>query len=143
MTLADGAHVRGSPLALTIAPGTVEPARCVASGPGLHHAVAGGVAEFRVRLRDGCDNPVDSACDPLSGAPLPLRLALTPKQLQTSSDVFVDGGEYAVTYSMPISGKYQLAVLLGQDRRHIQGSPFTVVVSQAPAGAQPEAAASG
>ena len=73
----------------------------------------------------------------------PLRLALTPKQPQTSSDVVVDGGEYAVTYSMPISGKYQLAVLLGQDRRHIQGSPFTVVVSQAPAGAQPEAAASG
>ena len=40
VTLADGGHVSGSPLALTIAPGTIEPDRCVAVGEGLRHAEA-------------------------------------------------------------------------------------------------------
>ena len=31
-------------------------------------------------------------------------------------------------YTVPISGRYQLAVLLGHERRNIQGSPFTVIV---------------
>ena len=39
VTLADGSHVSGSPLALTIAPGSIAPARCVAVGEGLRHAV--------------------------------------------------------------------------------------------------------
>ena len=46
----------------------------------------------------------------------------------------VGGGEFVLRYTVPISGRYQLAVLLGHERRHIQGSPFTVVVGNATAG---------
>ena len=40
VTLADGGHLSGSPLALTVAPGTIAPERCVAVGEGLRHAEA-------------------------------------------------------------------------------------------------------
>ena len=40
VTLADGGHVSGSPLALTVVPGTIEPEQCVAEGEGLRHAEA-------------------------------------------------------------------------------------------------------
>jgi len=138
VTLADGSHVSGSPLALTIAPGSIAPARCVAVGEGLRHAEVMRPTEFRVRMRDIGDNAVLSVVDPTSptNAPLPLRLQLTPGGLPQQSAVVVDAGsgEFIVRYLVPISGRYQLRVLLGHERQNIQGSPFTIIVDHATAG---------
>ena len=41
-------------------------------------------------------------------------------------------GSYTLSYRVPISGKYALAMLIGGDRAHIAGSPFTVHVEQLP-----------
>ena len=94
--------------------------------------------EFRVRMRDIGDNAVLSVVDPTSptNAPLPLRLQLTPGGLPQQSAVVVDAGsgEFIVRYLVPISGRYQLRVLLGHERQNIQGSPFTIIVDHATAG---------
>ena len=109
--------MRGSPLPLMIAPGTVEPARCVASGAGRHHARAGEPATFSVQLRDGCDNPVRSV------AGHALKLTLTPRRpAQLVSAEPGAEGEFVVSYTVPISGRFQLAVTLGEGRLPIRGS---------------------
>lgn len=129
LTLPNGDHVAGSPVSLQVIAGKPHASHSIASGDGLEGALAGKRAEFRVHLRDGAGNSVG-----IGG--YKVHVQITPTLVKQGHEVDVkdlDNGEFRCRYVIPLTGRYSIAVLLGDstDRKPIKGSPFSILVDRA------------
>jgi hypothetical protein len=122
------ACVGGGPIPLVeCIAGEVKPQYCTTLGDGLHAAVRGAPASFILEPRDRFGNialhrPIKFVVRfAESGA------ANRSTTLPHVSVGYHDDGRYICRYSLVVTGKHAMTVLL--NGKHIAGSPFTVNVS--------------
>jgi hypothetical protein len=120
--LLNGVEVAGSPAVATIEPAETSAAHCLLKGKGLQQAKAGVESGFEIYACDRFGSRRENGGDTF-------RVVLdgpTKVQAKVSDCGF---GNYVVMYSVPISGTYNLRVLLGEQL--VSGSPYQLVVAPA------------
>jgi hypothetical protein len=127
-TLDPAACVGGGPIPLVeCIAGEVRPQYCTTVGDGLHAAVRGVPASFILEPRDRFGNialhrPLKFSARFAESGP-----ANRSTTLPHVSVGYHEDGRYLCTYSLVVTGKHSMTVLM--DGKHIAGSPFTVNVS--------------
>ena len=126
LAMANGRHAAlvGQAMQFDVVPGLPSSELCLAKGDGTRSATAGVPAQFVVEARDKVGNLI-------AEHGLELRVGLSPPSRLHQLQVQACGdGRHVVRYQVPVSGTYQLTVLLGAGGvvRHVRGSPFEVPV---------------
>jgi len=126
------AHIKDSPFYPQIKPGEPKPNKCVASGDGISHAVAGQPAHFTIHSKDASGNDITEG-----GATVLASLS------DASGAIPVDvvdnrDGTYSCTYVPRTAAKTKLEVAVKTEMygtENIHGAPFTIDVNPGSASA--------
>eukprot|EP00004_Rigifila_ramosa_P001931 TRINITY_DN1193_c0_g1_i1.p1 TRINITY_DN1193_c0_g1~~TRINITY_DN1193_c0_g1_i1.p1 ORF type:complete len:2886 (+),score=664.15 TRINITY_DN1193_c0_g1_i1:256-8658(+) len=122
-----GLNIAGAPVLVTVTPGSVSPARSIATGGPISAAITAGVmSQFFVQGRDQYDNPTAFASSLLS-----VDLATTGTPVISIIDPPFSLGRYAVNITTTVAGSgLPLSVrILGSQ---ILSSPFSITVNSGP-----------
>ena len=134
-----GEHIAGSPFSAQVTVPQADAKQCRCSGLGLHEAVAGESAVFKVEFNDYAGRPVpaeslDLALDIVGGGGR--KDAAVASGFTLGGLTPVDGGPegaYHARYSISRSGTYELHVRLRTSAEPVGGSPFVLHVRSGPA----------
>ena len=134
-----GEHIAGSPFSAQVTVPQADAKQCRCTGLGLHEAVAGESAVFKVEFNDYAGRPVpaeslDLALDIVGGGGR--KDAAVASGFTLGGLTPVDGGPegaYHARYSISRSGTYELHVRLRTSAEPVGGSPFVLHVRSGPA----------
>ena len=129
-----GEHIAGSPFSAQVTVPHADAKQCKCAGIGLHEAVAGESASFRVEFADIAGRAVpaeslDLALDTVGGGGRKDAAVASGFSLGGLSPI--DGGPegtYTARYSVNRSGVYELHVRLRTSAEPLGGSPFVLTV---------------
>lgn len=124
-TLAFGTgNVEGAPFTVSVAPGSPSASNTVATGPGLHSAIAGLSAPVTIQVKDDFGNVIKTGGAPISGTLTHLQGNLPPVAVEVFDN---QDGTYSVNYNLDKAGDYQLDLKLAGES--IKDAPFKLHVN--------------
>jgi len=107
----DGESLRGSPMRVEVVPEDLCLAACQLQGPGVHRCTAGIRSAFVIEAHDSRGNRLLSG-----GAPLFLGIRTASNESYSGEIVDFGNGTYEASYSVRVSGYYELSLaILGEE----------------------------
>ncbi|UPR02388.1 hypothetical protein HOP50_09g57140 [Chloropicon primus] len=106
----DGAQVVGSPLSISVAPGSIDPVKSVLSGPGTTGGILNQETFFEIQSMDSFGNEIA-----VGGEKFEVTVKCTNQPCPSTSVQVKDlnDGRYDVRYALPSLGTFTLQVRLG------------------------------